>query len=96
MRIAGVVLIIWIGATAFAYVTNLLLRGLQVESPFRFWIVLTLLIIISFPFFFRFVPGKAVLSGVLIRVVLAGALSVATYYVAIYTAFAIGTFIIGD
>ena len=97
MRFLAMICSVWVGATAFVLAAAWLLRHLKIDSLTSSWILAGCIVSGTAPVFFYFVPEKRNARGqTVVRLVLAAALSVMTYFVAIYVAYAVGTFLFGD
>jgi hypothetical protein len=93
-RLAVGAFITWIAATIVAFPVIWAIRAASIEGA-GFWILLSVLVAMSFAAYWWLLGRFAGASGQLLRGMIAGILSLITYWAAITTVFALATIIHG-
>jgi hypothetical protein len=95
-RQVALVALTWVGATILVSLESWALHRVSMPASAGFWAILLSVVGGSFVMFFsRSWPGQALRELPLIRVLVAAGLAIATYVVAINTAFVVSTFVFG-
>lgn len=97
MRFLFALLLVWAVATSAVLIVARSLRGVSIPPGVAFWGTLVLMLVATYPIFFRLLRGyRLTESNATYKVLLAALLSCASYLVVMYATFMIAVLLFGE